>query len=58
MFITICLQKLISSGTAFNSFRFIGAGLTITGERGLNIAAKASPCHKEGGGGEPVCVTS
>ena len=29
MFITICLQKLISSGTAFNSFRFIGACLTI-----------------------------
>ena len=53
MFITICLQKLISSGTAFNSFRFIGAGLTITG---LNIAARASPCHKDGGRGGSWCV--
>ena len=32
MFITICLQKLISWGTAFNSFRFIGTGLTFIRE--------------------------
>ena len=50
MFITICLQKLISSGTAFNSFGFIGSGLTFIREavRELSIAARASPCHKRG----------
>ena len=53
MFITICLQKLISSGTAFNSFRFIGTGPTfIRGAvRELYNAAWASPCHKRGEGG-------
>ena len=46
MFITICLQKLISSGTAFNSFGFISTGPTFIRE--LSIAARASPCHKRG----------